>query len=45
VLGNVLQDSLPAVWNGERYQALRAAVNSDGPAPWPCQFCGVKWSL
>jgi MoaA/NifB/PqqE/SkfB family radical SAM enzyme len=45
VLGNVLEDSLPVVWNGERYQALRAAVNSDGPAPWPCQFCGVKWSL
>ena len=45
VLGNVLQDSLLAVWNGERYQALRAAVNSAGPAPWPCQFCGVKWSL
>ena len=45
VLGNVLEDSLPAVWNGERYQALRAAVDSDGPAPWPCQFCGVKWSL
>ncbi|MFO7634980.1 MAG: radical SAM protein [Caldilinea sp.] len=45
VLGNVLETSLPAVWNGERYQALRAAVNSDGPAPWPCQFCGVKWSL
>ncbi|HQY94473.1 radical SAM protein, partial [Caldilinea sp.] len=45
VLGNVLEDSLPAVWNSERYQALRAAVDSDGPAPWPCQFCGVKWSL
>jgi MoaA/NifB/PqqE/SkfB family radical SAM enzyme len=45
VLGNVLDESLPAVWNGERYQALRAAVDSDGPAPWPCQYCGVKWSL
>ena len=45
MLGNVLEDSLPAVWNGERYQALRAAVDSDAPAPWPCQFCGVKWSL
>jgi MoaA/NifB/PqqE/SkfB family radical SAM enzyme len=45
VLGNVLEDSLPGVWNGERYQALRAAVDSDSPAPWPCQSCGVRWSL
>ena len=45
MLGNVLEESLPAVWNGERYQKLRAAVESDAPAPWPCQFCGVKWSL
>lgn len=45
VLGNVLEDSLPDVWNGARYQALRAAVDSDGPAPWPCQSCGVRWSL
>ncbi len=44
-LGNVLEESLAAVWNGERYQALRAAVDGDAPAPWPCQFCGVKWSL
>ena len=45
VLGNVLEEPLAAVWNGERYQALRAAVDGDAPAPWPCQFCGVKWSL
>jgi len=45
VLGNVLEESLPEVWNGERYQALRTAVNSDSPAPWPCQSCGVRWSL
>ena len=45
VLGNVLEDSLPGVWNGARYQELRAAVDSDRPAPWPCQYCGVKWSL
>jgi MoaA/NifB/PqqE/SkfB family radical SAM enzyme len=45
VLGNVLTDSLPAVWNGDRYQELRAAVTGDRPAPWPCQHCGVKWSL
>jgi hypothetical protein len=33
------------VWNGTRYQELRTAVLSEGPAPWPCQHCGVKWSL
>jgi hypothetical protein len=33
------------VWNGARYQELRTAVLSEGPAPWPCQHCGVKWSL
>ena len=45
VLGNVLEQPLAEVWNGERYQALRGAVLSEAPAPWPCQHCGVKWSL
>lgn len=45
VLGNVFQRPLPEVWNGDRYQELRLAVLSDTPAPWPCQHCGVKWSL
>ena len=45
ILGNVLEQPLADVWNGERYQELRSAVLSDAPAPWPCQFCGVKWSL
>lgn len=45
LLGNVLEQPLSAVWNGDRYQELRAAVLSDGPAPWPCQHCGVRWSL
>lgn len=45
VLGNVLEHPLPDVWNGERYQTLRAAILSESPAPWPCQHCGVKWSL
>lgn len=45
ILGNVLDETLPIVWNGERYQALRTAVLSEAPAPWPCQHCGVKWSL
>jgi MoaA/NifB/PqqE/SkfB family radical SAM enzyme len=45
MLGNVIQTSMIDVWNGDRYQDLRGAVLSDAPAPWPCQHCGVKWSL
>ena len=45
MLGNVLEGSAAAVWNGVHYQELRAAVLSEAPAPWPCQNCGVKWSL
>ena len=45
MLGNVFEQPLEDVWNGERYQALRGAVLSPSPAPWPCQHCGVKWSL
>jgi MoaA/NifB/PqqE/SkfB family radical SAM enzyme len=44
-LGNVLEQPLAEVWNGARYQELRTAVLSEDPAPWPCQFCGIKWSL
>ena len=45
ILGNVLDHSVADVWNNEKYQELRLAVLSDAPEPWPCQFCGVKWSL
>ncbi|HWQ12674.1 MAG TPA: radical SAM protein [Roseiflexaceae bacterium] len=45
VLGDVFAQPLAEVWNGERYRALRAAVLSERPAPWPCQHCGVRWSL
>ncbi|MGB7876413.1 MAG: radical SAM protein [Anaerolineales bacterium] len=45
ILGNVLERPLTEVWNGEKYQELRLAVLSESPDPWPCQFCGVKWSL
>ncbi len=45
VLGNVLDRPMTEVWNGEPYQALRKAVLSTAPAPWPCQHCGLKWSL
>jgi MoaA/NifB/PqqE/SkfB family radical SAM enzyme len=44
-LGNVLERSSAEVWNGIQYQELRSAVLSEAPAPWPCQHCGVKWSL
>ena len=45
MLGNVFTNSLEQVWNGARYQDLRSAVLSEAPSPWPCQHCGVKWSL
>jgi MoaA/NifB/PqqE/SkfB family radical SAM enzyme len=45
LLGNLFSAPLADVWNGERYQELRVAVLSEAPAPWPCQHCGVKWSL
>lgn len=45
LLGNVFAQPLADVWNGPRYQELRSAVLSEAPSPWPCQFCGVKWSL
>lgn len=45
LLGNILEQPLEAVWNGSRYQELRTKIMSDDPAPWPCQNCGIKWSL
>jgi MoaA/NifB/PqqE/SkfB family radical SAM enzyme len=44
-LGNVFERPLAEVWNDQPYQELRAAVLSERPAPWPCQHCGVRWSL
>jgi MoaA/NifB/PqqE/SkfB family radical SAM enzyme len=45
MLGNILERPASEVWNGAPYQALRSAVSSEAPSPWPCQYCGVKWSL
>ncbi|NJM06634.1 radical SAM protein [Candidatus Gracilibacteria bacterium] len=45
MLGNVFERPLAALWNDEPYQHLRQAVLSENPAPWPCQHCGVRWSL
>ena len=45
MLGNVLARPLAELWNDRPYMALRTAVLSEAPAPWPCQHCGVRWSL
>jgi MoaA/NifB/PqqE/SkfB family radical SAM enzyme len=45
MLGNVFERPLAALWNDVPYQRLRDAVLSPDPAPWPCQHCGVRWSL
>jgi len=45
ILGNVFQNPLEEIWNADRYRELRAAVLSEAPDPWPCQYCGVKWNL
>lgn len=44
VLGNVFEQSFAEIWNGSRYQAFRAAFESD--EPWDqCAGCGSQWSL
>jgi len=45
MLGNVFARPLAELWNDRPYMALRSAVLSEAPAPWPCQHCGVRWSL
>jgi MoaA/NifB/PqqE/SkfB family radical SAM enzyme len=45
MLGNIIEHPVSEVWNGTPYQKLRSAVLSESPTPWPCQYCGVKWSL
>jgi MoaA/NifB/PqqE/SkfB family radical SAM enzyme len=43
-LGNVFEQPFAEIWNGNRYQAFRAAFESD--EPWDqCAGCGSKWSL
>ncbi|HEY0753160.1 MAG TPA: radical SAM protein [Ktedonobacteraceae bacterium] len=43
VLGNVFQESMEQIWNGERYNAFRQAFESDSPAR-HCSQCGINWS-
>jgi MoaA/NifB/PqqE/SkfB family radical SAM enzyme len=45
MLGNAFEQPLAAIWNDRPYLELRAAVLGENPAPWPCQHCGVRWSL
>ncbi len=40
VVGNLNEQSLKQIWNGERMQAFRAAVNTPDP-PSPCKVCGI----
>lgn len=43
-LGNVLRDSLDAVWNGAAYREFRRRFQTDNPMP-ICAGCGSKWSV
>ena len=43
VLGNVFQEPIAAIWQGERYEAFRRAFESEHPAK-HCAQCGVNWS-
>jgi radical SAM protein with 4Fe4S-binding SPASM domain len=44
VLGNVFEQSVEEIWNGQRYQQWRAAMLSEQP-PEACAGCGEGWSL
>lgn len=44
VLGNLFEQSLPAIWWGEGYERFRTALLTEAP-PQPCRGCGVFWSL
>ncbi len=44
VLGNLLEQTLEAIWWGPRYEAFRGALLTEAP-PQPCRGCGVFWSL
>ncbi|HYU18937.1 MAG TPA: radical SAM/SPASM domain-containing protein [Chloroflexota bacterium] len=44
VLGNYIEDGVPATWAGERYQQFRDRLYSSEPND-ACRNCGVGWSL
>ncbi|MBV9230490.1 MAG: SPASM domain-containing protein [Chloroflexi bacterium] len=43
VLGNVFEEPIAAIWQGERYEAFRRAFESEHPAR-HCSQCGLNWS-
>ncbi|BCL81157.1 radical SAM protein [Ktedonobacteria bacterium brp13] len=43
VLGNIFQQSIAEIWNGDRYNEFRRAFESDHPAR-HCSQCGLNWS-
>jgi radical SAM protein with 4Fe4S-binding SPASM domain len=43
-LGDATQETLREMWNGQRYQDFRAALQSSNP-PKSCAGCGLRWSL
>ena len=44
VLGNLLQQELPEIWNGEAYRTLRRNLASGNPeASAACQGCDLPW--
>ena len=44
VLGNLFEQPFEQIWNGDKYQACRRALQSQTPHE-ACQSCGVYWSL
>ncbi len=44
ILGDVKQQSIEEIWNGEKYRQFRERLQSDDPHPC-CRTCGVGWSL
>lgn len=43
VLGNVFQENITQIWQGDRYRAFREAFESEHPAR-HCAQCGLNWS-
>lgn len=43
-LGDATQETLRAIWSGERYRAFRRRLLSEDPPP-SCAHCGLRWSL
>jgi radical SAM protein with 4Fe4S-binding SPASM domain len=43
-LGNVRNESLERIWNGESYERFRRRFESDDPVDC-CRRCGVDWNL